>query len=154
MCDASFQTEPCTSQNYDCAICYNLLFLPIVGPCGHEFCYTCINDWAKCKKQDIHNPLACPVCRAPWHLTGHLLPSACQRYHQLLETLFPEQMAQRQAELADIQARRRQQEALKLRLQQQELSAAGGAHNNAQPSRLVEHVWQNPCRGLVEHVWR
>eukprot|EP00195_Chlamydomonas_chlamydogama_P006159 CAMPEP_0202890640 /NCGR_PEP_ID=MMETSP1392-20130828/980_1 /ASSEMBLY_ACC=CAM_ASM_000868 /TAXON_ID=225041 /ORGANISM="Chlamydomonas chlamydogama, Strain SAG 11-48b" /LENGTH=121 /DNA_ID=CAMNT_0049574253 /DNA_START=332 /DNA_END=699 /DNA_ORIENTATION=+ len=57
----------------------------------------------------------------------------------------PEQMAQRQAELADIQARRRQQEALKLRLQQQELSAAGGAHNNAQPSRLVEHVWQNPA---------
>ena len=48
-----------------CPICY----LPITGretlPCGHSFCFTCLQEWSNvCAKK--MRPCVCPMCRAPF----------------------------------------------------------------------------------------
>ena len=45
-----------------CSICFDEPTRPTVTPCGHIFCYECINDW-------LQRQSSCPICKS------RLLPS-------------------------------------------------------------------------------
>ncbi|KAJ7126119.1 hypothetical protein C8R44DRAFT_874492 [Mycena epipterygia] len=44
---------------FQCCICWDTLFQPVVPLCMHVFCYKCIHKWLK------RGRTSCPVCRAP-----------------------------------------------------------------------------------------
>eukprot|EP00047_Mylnosiga_fluctuans_P003916 m.231663 g.231663 ORF g.231663 m.231663 type:complete len:215 (+) comp12249_c0_seq1:846-1490(+) len=41
---------------YECSICFDAAKEPIVTPCGHLYCWPCINEWMNKGK------LTCPLC--------------------------------------------------------------------------------------------
>lgn len=51
--------EPLVNE-LSCPICFQLFRAPVVLPCGHNYCHTCI--WMTADKSD-QTPLCCPECR-------------------------------------------------------------------------------------------
>ena len=48
-----------------CPICYFPIAVAETLPCGHQFCLSCIHEWARsCVKS--FSPCICPMCRAPF----------------------------------------------------------------------------------------
>jgi hypothetical protein len=43
-------------EEFNCAICWMLMYQPVTTPCGHTFCKQCLQDALKLKKE-------CLVCR-------------------------------------------------------------------------------------------
>ncbi|GFR43055.1 hypothetical protein Agub_g4061 [Astrephomene gubernaculifera] len=77
---------------FDCAICQNLLLDPVVGPCGHDFCQSCLGRWRTASTRS--SVLTCPLCREP-------IPSAlgiCVRLRETIQLLFPDKVRERRAE--------------------------------------------------------
>jgi len=50
----------------ECSICTEVYTDPRVLPCGHVFCFKCIEAWSNEKRQQRH--LACPLCRTEFSL--------------------------------------------------------------------------------------
>ncbi|MCD7453250.1 hypothetical protein HAX54_020290 [Datura stramonium] len=71
---------------FQCCVCLELLYKPVVLGCGHIACFWCIfkamNTW-----RESH----CPICRHPYH---HF-PSFCRLMHSLLVKLYPLASARR-----------------------------------------------------------
>lgn len=44
--------------DFDCNLCYCLLYDPVSIPCGHTFC-------RKCLAQALNSKPNCPMCRTP-----------------------------------------------------------------------------------------
>ncbi|CAI4050971.1 ubiquitin-protein ligase PSH1 SKDI_15G1050 [Saccharomyces kudriavzevii IFO 1802] len=44
-----------------CSICHDYMFVPMMTPCGHNYCYGCLNTWFASNTQ---KELACPQCRS------------------------------------------------------------------------------------------
>eukprot|EP00268_Persea_americana_P050358 TRINITY_DN5471_c0_g1_i1.p1 TRINITY_DN5471_c0_g1~~TRINITY_DN5471_c0_g1_i1.p1 ORF type:complete len:407 (-),score=39.37 TRINITY_DN5471_c0_g1_i1:2244-3341(-) len=70
-----------TPERFQCCICLDLLYKPIVLACGHISCFWCVHK-AMCI---ISVQSYCPICRQPFH---HF-PSICQLLHSLLVKLYP-----------------------------------------------------------------
>lgn len=77
---------------FQCCICLELLYKPVVLGCGHIACFWCIfksmNTW-----RESH----CPICRHPYH---HF-PSFCRLMHSLLVKLYPFASARRVKQVAE-----------------------------------------------------
>ncbi|CAR29634.1 hypothetical protein ZYGR_0AD03180 [Zygosaccharomyces rouxii] len=43
-----------------CSICHDLMFVPVMTQCGHNYCYDCLSSWFDSNS----NELSCPQCRA------------------------------------------------------------------------------------------
>ncbi|KAK7689300.1 hypothetical protein QCA50_007091 [Cerrena zonata] len=60
---------------FQCSICVNFLAFPVMLPCGHTFCGTCVVSWYFARVFDCcgwwHDPPQCPNCRAPCDLPQH-----------------------------------------------------------------------------------
>eukprot|EP00775_Hariotina_reticulata_P011611 gene11611-11755_t len=82
------------ASKWECGICYEILIDPVVGNCGHDFCRGCLDRWRAHQGRD----LKCPVCRGVFSDTGDKL-GVCVRLREVVESLFPEKVAARRAEL-------------------------------------------------------
>ncbi|KAK4341567.1 hypothetical protein RND71_040068 [Anisodus tanguticus] len=71
---------------FQCCICLELLYKPVVLGCGHIACFWCIF-----KAMNIWRESHCPICRNPYH---HF-PSICKLMHSLLLKLYPLASARR-----------------------------------------------------------
>ncbi|KAK9762443.1 E3 ubiquitin ligase [Basidiobolus ranarum] len=49
-------SNPKYKQGLSCAICVDYFKTPCTAECGHTFCYCCLNEWLKVRKE-------CPSCR-------------------------------------------------------------------------------------------
>ncbi|KAK1442506.1 hypothetical protein BgAZ_300240 [Babesia gibsoni] len=75
------------SKDFECPICFKLLYKPVTTTCGHNFCKLCVEEVTK------HNTV-CPLCRAPMtqeYGTNLLLTTA-------ISQLFVDEMREREAE--------------------------------------------------------
>lgn len=53
-----------SEEDLSCIICRELLDWPTTLPCGHSFCYQCLDDlWVKQRAGVGGRPWACPTCR-------------------------------------------------------------------------------------------
>lgn len=75
--------------DFECAVCCDLLFKPVVARCGHDFCQDC---YLQCKN---HGQSFCPLCRKPF---SQRMPSVCLRLEQTVAALFPSQHQAREKE--------------------------------------------------------
>eukprot|EP00053_Salpingoeca_punica_P019493 m.197451 g.197451 ORF g.197451 m.197451 type:complete len:202 (+) comp17665_c0_seq1:255-860(+) len=50
---AAAASGPC----FDCSICLDVVSNPVVTPCGHLYCWSCLREWLSTRE-------SCPVCKA------------------------------------------------------------------------------------------
>jgi Lon protease-like protein len=73
----------------DCQVCYSLILNPLTTSCGHTFCRGCII--MVLKQSDL-----CPACRRKVHMASIVKSDPInKRIADIMETLFPEQIASR-----------------------------------------------------------
>ena len=75
-----------TSGDWDCAVCCELLYKPVVPPCGHPFCFWCAH-----RSMSYTSVSKCPLCRSEF---THL-PRVSEVLHTLLSTSFPKEYEER-----------------------------------------------------------
>ncbi|KRW98953.1 hypothetical protein PPERSA_00780 [Pseudocohnilembus persalinus] len=47
------------AEQFECHICFEIANEPVITPCGHMFCWSCIYTWLNSNQQF----LSCPVCK-------------------------------------------------------------------------------------------
>lgn len=50
--------------DYSCGICLSILQGAVTTPCGHLFCFSCLQKWA----QSVFPDVICPKCRKPFRM--------------------------------------------------------------------------------------
>ncbi|KAJ0970435.1 hypothetical protein J5N97_023312 [Dioscorea zingiberensis] len=82
-------SEPSIHPSFQCCICLDLLYKPVVLACGHMSCFWCVH-------KAMHGLQAsqCPICRNPYY---HF-PSICQLLHFLLLKIEPLAYKKREVE--------------------------------------------------------
>ncbi|OMP03669.1 Zinc finger, ZZ-type [Corchorus olitorius] len=65
---------------FQCCVCLDLLYKPVVLACGHMSCFWCVYS-----AMNHFHESNCPICRCPFN---HF-PSVCQLLHFLLLKLYP-----------------------------------------------------------------
>ncbi|KAL2319497.1 hypothetical protein Fmac_028466 [Flemingia macrophylla] len=70
-----------TFEPFDCCVCLDLLYKPVVLSCGHISCFWCVH-----KSMSGLRESHCPVCRHPYY---HF-PTVCLMLHFLLLKIYPD----------------------------------------------------------------
>mmetsp|Transcript_4971 Transcript_4971/g.10706 ORF Transcript_4971/g.10706 Transcript_4971/m.10706 type:complete len:397 (-) Transcript_4971:2272-3462(-) len=86
------ESEP-LGEDFECAVCCDLLHEPVVAPCGHDMCAHCYKRWVALSTTKVG--AQCPLCRDP-------LPASlgvCLRLKRTIESLYPEACARRKVEV-------------------------------------------------------
>ncbi|XP_057783628.1 E3 ubiquitin-protein ligase PRT1 [Salvia miltiorrhiza] len=65
---------------FQCCVCLDIMYKPVVLACGHISCF-----WCTFKAMDTYIESHCPVCRNPYN---HF-PRSCELLHLLLLKLYP-----------------------------------------------------------------
>ncbi|KAM0878297.1 hypothetical protein ACQ4PT_034965 [Festuca glaucescens] len=79
---------------FQCCVCLELLYKPIVIACGHMSCFWCVH-------QAMHNAREshCAICRQPYN---HF-PSICPLLHHLVVKLEPVEYKKREKEVLELE---------------------------------------------------
>ncbi|XP_024532531.1 E3 ubiquitin-protein ligase PRT1-like isoform X1 [Selaginella moellendorffii] len=81
--------------HFQCAMCLELCFKPIVQACGHFFCFWCV-DYA----MNGSGPSRCPMCRCEYTQ----FPRICGLLHRLLGAAFREAYEERRKEILEMES--------------------------------------------------
>merc|ERR1719384_3073219 len=55
--DRDIDPEAVKAEDFDCSLCFRLLWQPITAPCGHTYCRACID-------RSLDHKRECPLCKA------------------------------------------------------------------------------------------
>nr|GLL43775.1 E3 ubiquitin-protein ligase PRT1-like isoform X1 [Ipomoea trifida] len=80
------------AEDFQCCVCLELLYKPIVLGCGHIACFWCVHY-----SMDSWKGSHCPICRRQYH---HF-PSICRLMHFLLKELYPVAYKRREMQMAE-----------------------------------------------------
>lgn len=75
---------------FNCPICLELVYKPVVQGCGHMFCFWCVH-----RSMNTNTVSHCPVCQKAY---VHL-PRIAPQLHQLLQVVHPREFAARALEV-------------------------------------------------------
>lgn len=81
------------AEDFECAVCYDLLLDPVVAPCGHDMCLHCYQRWSSANGAAA----VCPLCRCT--LPSNL--AVCLRLKKTIERFHPEATERRRQEVQD-----------------------------------------------------
>ncbi|KAI6674461.1 hypothetical protein NL676_002367 [Syzygium grande] len=80
------EPEP-ISESFTCCVCLDLLYKPVVLPCGHISCFWCVHQ-----SMSGFRETKCPLCRQPYlHF-----PSICLLLHFLFLKMYPDSYKRRE----------------------------------------------------------
>ncbi|KAF6171774.1 hypothetical protein GIB67_007295 [Kingdonia uniflora] len=82
--------RPQHTDEFDCTLCYKLLYEPITTPCGHSFCRSCLF-------QSMDHGNKCPMCRTVLFISPKTY-SISVTLNNIIEKNFPEEYAERKSE--------------------------------------------------------
>ena len=88
------EVGPSACSDWDCAVCCELLYKPVVPPCGHPFCFWCAH-----RSMSYTSVSKCPLCRS--ELTH--LPRVSELLHDLLSKKYPKRYAERAKETLEFE---------------------------------------------------
>ncbi|CAA6657437.1 unnamed protein product [Spirodela intermedia] len=80
--------KPERNDDFECTVCFKLLYEPVTTPCGHSFCRSCLH-------QSMDHGNKCPMCRTVLFTSPRTYPCDSEKYHT---KKFPEEYAERRAE--------------------------------------------------------
>ncbi|KAK9926052.1 hypothetical protein M0R45_023306 [Rubus argutus] len=84
------ERKPERSDDFDCTLCFKLLYEPVTTPCGHSFCRSCLF-------QSMDRGNKCPLCRTVLFIS----PRTCAisvTLNDIIQKTFPEEFAERKSE--------------------------------------------------------
>ncbi|KAI8538000.1 hypothetical protein RHMOL_Rhmol09G0066800 [Rhododendron molle] len=90
---AGVETDEEFPDEFQCCVCWDLLFKPVVLACGHISCFWCV--FKMMNRQGVSH---CPVCRHPYN---HF-PSICQLLHFVLLKLYPQDYKRREQQVLGV----------------------------------------------------
>ena len=82
----SIEASAPSIDDWRCPVCLEMLCKPVVGACGHVFCF-----WCEHKSMDVFDKSSCPTCRMPFSN----LPAVCEALHYHLGRTYPREYARR-----------------------------------------------------------
>lgn len=77
-------------EDFECKLCFKLLYEPVTTPCGHSFCSACI-------QRSLDHSNKCPLCRTVMHASRSLPVSLTLK--AIIARLFSEDYSKREAEM-------------------------------------------------------
>ncbi|XP_058182269.1 E3 ubiquitin-protein ligase PRT1-like isoform X4 [Rhododendron vialii] len=94
---AGVETDEEFPDEFQCCVCWDLLYKPVVLACGHISCFWCVFRMMKHLVSVSH----CPVCRHPYN---HF-PSICQLLHFMVLKLYPQAYKRREQQVLEEEKR-------------------------------------------------
>ncbi|KAG5531290.1 hypothetical protein RHGRI_026041 [Rhododendron griersonianum] len=95
---AGVETDEEFPDEFQCCVCWDILFKPVVLVCGHISCFWCVYKMMNQQVSVSH----CPVCRHPYN---HF-PSICQLLHFVLLKLYPQAYKRREQQVLEEEKRK------------------------------------------------
>lgn len=96
------------TEDVTCVICCDILFRPVVAPCGHSMCFECLAklcEMASGRHEQAQGRYVgravCPLCRQMLHATSKRDLTVCFAFDRLLGAQYPEHYAAREAKEAE-----------------------------------------------------
>ncbi|VAH91644.1 unnamed protein product [Triticum turgidum subsp. durum] len=78
------------TDDFECTLCFKLLFKPVTTPCGHTFCRSCLH-------QAMDHGNKCPMCRTVLFIGPKTYPISVT-LSNIIQKNFPEEYAERRSE--------------------------------------------------------
>ncbi|XP_037430393.1 LON peptidase N-terminal domain and RING finger protein 1-like [Triticum dicoccoides] len=78
------------TDDFECTLCFKLLFEPVTTPCGHTFCRSCLH-------QSMDHGNKCPMCRTVLFIGPRTYPISVT-LSNIIQKNFPEEYAERRSE--------------------------------------------------------
>ncbi|XP_006651544.1 LON peptidase N-terminal domain and RING finger protein 1 [Oryza brachyantha] len=78
------------TDDFECMLCFKLLFEPVTTPCGHSFCRSCLH-------QSMDHGNKCPMCRTVLFIGPKTYPISVT-LSNIIQKNFPEEYAERKSE--------------------------------------------------------
>ncbi|WOL01693.1 LON peptidase N-terminal domain and RING finger protein 1 [Canna indica] len=82
--------KPQRTDDFECTLCFKLLYEPVTTPCGHSFCRSCLH-------QSMDHGNRCPMCRTILFISPRTYPISVTLNH-IIQKSFPEEYAERKSE--------------------------------------------------------
>ncbi|KAJ4755540.1 LON peptidase N-terminal domain and RING finger protein 3 [Rhynchospora pubera] len=82
------------TDDFECTLCFKLLYEPVTTPCGHSFCRHCLH-------QAMDHSNKCPMCRTVLFITPRTYPISVV-LNNIIQKNFPEEYAERKSEHGNV----------------------------------------------------
>ncbi|CAN6477410.1 unnamed protein product [Victoria cruziana] len=79
------------TDDFDCTLCFKLLYEPVTTPCGHSFCRPCL-------LQSMDHGNKCPMCRTVLFISAKAYPVSVT-LKNIIQKHFADEYAERKSEL-------------------------------------------------------
>ncbi|KAF3323258.1 LON peptidase N-terminal domain and RING finger protein 1 [Carex littledalei] len=82
------------TDDFECTLCFKLLYEPVTTPCGHSFCRHCLH-------QAMDHGNKCPMCRMVLFITPRTYPISVV-LNNIIQKNFPEEYVERKSEHGNV----------------------------------------------------
>ena len=110
------------SEEFQCAICWQLMYKPVTTPCGHTFCKECLESALAQRRE-------CTLCKTRIFESSFANLQINFMVQAMIDKKYPDVMARREREFNELQAKREQ---AKLEKEKQKNGAVPVVFSNAQ----------------------
>jgi len=86
--DRDIDPEAVKAEDFDCSLCFRLLWQPITTPCGHTYCRACID-------RSLDHKRECPLCKASLQAHNSTKMSVNEFLERSIRRLLPNEFAER-----------------------------------------------------------
>merc|ERR1711936_986794 len=92
--DRDIDPEAVKAEDFDCSLCFRLLWQPITTPCGHTYCRACID-------RSLDHKRECPLCKASLQVHNSTKMCANEFLERSIRRLLPTEFAERKKTFED-----------------------------------------------------
>merc|ERR1712079_4979 len=92
--DRDIDPEAVKAEDFDCSLCFRLLWQPITTPCGHTYCRACID-------RSLDHKRECPLCKASLQAHNSTKMSVNEFLERSIRRLLPNEFAERKKTFED-----------------------------------------------------
>jgi len=92
--DRDIDPEAVKAEDFDCSLCFRLLWQPITTPCGHTYCRACID-------RSLDHKRECPLCKASLQVHNSTKMSVNEFLERSIRRLLPTEFAERKKTFED-----------------------------------------------------
>merc|ERR1719445_2901256 len=92
--DRDIDPEAVKAEDFDCSLCFRLLWQPITTPCGHTYCKACID-------RSLDHKRECPLCKTTLAYHHSVKMATNEFVEETIRRMLPVEFAERQKMFED-----------------------------------------------------